>query len=83
MYLPNLWINMSDYLNLREGKFPIKIDKFDINYLATNKDYSPFAKEREKDYIKICNEKNIEYISELYYSYFNLNFQNTTKNPFY
>ena len=26
MYLPNLWINMSDYLNLREGKFPIKID---------------------------------------------------------
>jgi len=39
------------------------IEKFDINYLATNKDYSPFAKEREKDYIKICSEKNIEYIS--------------------
>ena len=38
------------------------INKLEINYLATNKDYSPFAKEREKDYIKICNEEKVEYI---------------------
>ena len=39
------------------------INKLDINYLATNKDYSPFAKEREKDYLKLCEQHEIEYLS--------------------
>lgn len=39
------------------------VDKFDITCIASNRDYSPFAKEREKDYIDICKSKDIEYLS--------------------
>jgi deoxyribodipyrimidine photo-lyase len=39
------------------------IDKLDISCVATNRDYTPFAKEREKDYQDICNSKNIDFLS--------------------
>jgi deoxyribodipyrimidine photo-lyase len=39
------------------------IEKLDINIVATNRDYTPFAKEREKEYIDVCKSKNIEYVS--------------------
>ena len=39
------------------------IDKLDINCVATNRDYTPFAKEREKDYQDICNSKNIDFLT--------------------
>ena len=39
------------------------IEKLDINIVATNRDYTPFAKEREKEYIDVCKSKNIECVT--------------------
>ena len=46
------------------------VEKFNIECIASNRDYSPFAKMREKEYIEICNINNIDYLSQNdYYLY--------------
>ena len=39
------------------------IEKLDIKVIGTNKDFTPFAKKRDKDYLDLCNHMKIDYIS--------------------